>query len=98
MKIQKEEKLILKKLKELSKEIKKHNYYYHTLDKPKIKDSKYDELVKENNELEEKYPHLILDTSPNNLIGSKIKSKFIKIQHKSQMYSLSNAFNEDDIV
>ena len=29
-------KKILKRLKELSKEIKKHNHYYHNLDKPKI--------------------------------------------------------------
>ncbi len=30
--------IILKRLKELSKLIKEHNYNYHTLDKPKITD------------------------------------------------------------
>ena len=37
----KEEK-ILQRLKELAVLIKKNNYYYHTLDKPKISDQKFD--------------------------------------------------------
>ncbi len=97
MKKNKDEKLIVKRLKELSKIIKKHNFYYHNKDKPRISDSDYDLLLNENNELEKKYPHLILSDSPNKLIGSKIKTKFQKIKHISQMYSLGNAFNEDDI-
>ncbi len=97
MKIDKKEKLILEKLAKYSKEINKHNYYYHTLDKPKISDSEYDKLVKENNKLENEYPHLILDKSPNKMVGAKIKNKFEKIKHLSQMYSLGNAFNKNDI-
>ena len=97
MKLEKEDKLILKKLNQLSDKIKKHNYLYHNLDKPIITDAEYDKLVKENNELEKKNPHLILKDSPNQFVGSKIKSKFKKINHLSQMYSLGNAFNEEDI-
>ncbi len=89
---------VIKRLKELANEIEKHNNFYHNLDKPVISDAEYDELVKENNKLEKKYPDLILENSPNNLVGSKVKSKFIKITHESQMYSLSNAFNRKDIL
>ena len=92
------EKLVLLKLKELSNKIKKHNYHYHTLDKPKISDYEYDNLIKENNKLENNYPHLVLDHSPNKIVGSKIKKEFKKITHLSQMYSLGNAFNENDIL
>ena len=81
----------LKRLKKLSILIKKHNNLYHNLDKPKISDSEYDNLLKENNELENKYPDLILKESPNKIIGSKIKNKFNKINHNSQMFSLSNS-------
>ena len=49
----KEEK-ILERLKKLSDLIKKHNYNYHTLDKPKITDKEIDKLVKENDVLEKK--------------------------------------------
>ena len=69
---------IIKRLKELSKLIKKHNYNYHTLDNPKISDKEFDKLVKENDTLEKKYPKLILRNSPNNIYGSKIKENFQK--------------------
>ena len=88
---------ILKRLKELAGLIKQHNYNYHTLDKPKITDKEFDKLVKENDVLEKKYPNLILKESPNKNYGSKIKENFKKIKHDSQMYSLSNAFNNNDI-
>ena len=97
MKIENKEKLILNRLKELSNQIKKHNHLYHNLDKPKISDSEYDKLIEENNILEKKYPHLILEKSPNKIVGSKVKNKFEKINHLSQMYSLGNAFNQDDL-
>ena len=66
--------LIVKKLVKLSKIIDKHNYHYHTEDKPIISDREYDQLVKENLDLEKKYPNLKLDSSPNNKVGSKIKN------------------------
>ncbi len=91
------EKIISKRLKELADLIKKHNYNYHTLDRPKITDQEFDKLVKENDILEKKYPYLILKDSPNKNYGSKIKENFKKIKHDSQMYSLANAFDNNDI-
>ncbi|MDC2978402.1 NAD-dependent DNA ligase LigA [Pelagibacteraceae bacterium] len=88
---------ILKRLKELADLIKIHNYNYHTLDKPEITDQEFDKLVKENDILEKKYPSLILKESPNKNYGSKIKDNFKKIKHDSQMYSLANAFDDNDI-
>ena len=67
------EELILKRLKELADLIKKHNYNYHTLDRPEITDQEFDKLVKENDTLEKNYPSLILKDSPNKNYGSKIK-------------------------
>ena len=64
---------VIKRLIELSKEISKHNHLYHNLDRPKISDSQYDKLIKENNLLENKYPHLTLKNSPNKFIGAKVK-------------------------
>ena len=98
MKKKNQYKQIKQKLKELSKEIIKHNHHYHNLDKPLITDSEYDKLVIENNKLEKKYPNLKLKNSPNKIVGSAIKSKFEKIKHESQMFSLNNAFNRNDIL
>ncbi len=94
---EKNERKIKERLRKLSEIITKHNYYYHKLDKPKITDKDYDNLIRENDRLEKKYPHLVLENSPNKNIGSKIKDKFEKIQHGSQMFSLGNAFEKDDI-
>jgi len=91
------EKKIIQRLEELAVLIKKHNYNYHTLDKPVISDKEFDKLVKENDTLEKKYPSLILKDSPNKSYGSKIKDNFEKIKHNSQMYSLANAFDNNDI-
>ena len=91
------EKKVKNRLEELANLIKKHNYNYHTLDKPKISDKEFDKLVKENESLEKKYPNLILNHSPNKIYGSKVKSNFKKITHVSQMYSLSNAFDNKDV-
>ncbi len=88
---------IIKRLEKLSELIKKHNYNYHTLDNPKISDKEFDKLIRENDTLEKKYPSLVLKNSPNKQYGSKIKENFKKIKHDSQMYSLANAFDNNDI-
>ena len=97
-KISKElEKKITIELKDLSKKISKHNELYHKYDKPIISDYEFDKLIERNNYLEKKYPHLILDYSPNKNIGSDTLEKFKKIKHKEPMLSLGNAFNDNDI-
>ncbi len=91
------EKKVKDRLKTLANLIIKHNKHYHHDDKPIITDKEFDKLVIENNELEKKYPHLILKNSPNNIVGSKLQNKFNKINHKKPMLSLQNAFNKKDI-
>ena len=39
------EEQIIKRLEKLAQLIKKHNYNYHTLDKPKITDQEFDKLI-----------------------------------------------------
>jgi len=93
-----DQKIIIKRLEELANLINKHNFLYHTKDQPKITDDKYDKLVKENFELESKYPELKLDKSPSNKVGGKIQNKFEKSNHLSPMYSLANGFKEEDLI
>ena len=89
---------ITKRLKELANLIERHNYHYHTKDKPQITDREFDKIVKENIELETKYPELKLYKNPSNKIGGKIENKFEKSEHLSPMYSLANGFNEEDLI
>ncbi|MDC0073267.1 NAD-dependent DNA ligase LigA [Alphaproteobacteria bacterium] len=91
---QKEAKLELQRLAE---EIKKHNKYYYDDNSPIISDSEYDELLKLNIEIENKYPKLIKASSPSLSVGSSPNSSFKKIFHTVPMLSLANAFTYSDI-
>ena len=79
----KEDRKIKKRLVYLAELIRIHNYNYHTLDSPKISDKEFDKLVIENDNIEKKYPHLVLKNSPNKNYGSKLKENFVKIVKKN---------------
>lgn len=83
---------------ELVKLVKEADYHYHTLDNPIISDQEYDNLIKELFEIEKKHPEYIELDSPSNRIGGEILDKFGEVIHKIPMLSLSNVFNEEEII
>ena len=86
------------RLMRLAKLIAHHNRLYHADDAPEISDAEYDALVRENNELEAAFPHLIRPDSPNALVGAAVAgSPLAKVTHERRMYSLDNAFADDDV-
>ena len=86
------------RLKEVSKQIQYHNKLYHEKDKPEISDSTFDELIKESNFLEARFPNLSSKYSPNKLVGYPPSKKFLKSTHKLPMHSLPNAFKHSDLI
>ena len=89
---------IEKRIKELVKIINEADYNYHVLDNPTITDQEYDKYLEELNKLESKYPEYIQDDSPTKKIGGQVLDKFEKVTHEKPMMSLSDVFNEDDII
>jgi len=87
----------LEELKHLTKIISYHDKLYYMDDNPSISDSEYDKLRQRNLKLEKEYPHLILENSPSKQVGSKLASKFSKIQHLVPMLSLGNAFTKLEV-
>ncbi|MDA1477119.1 NAD-dependent DNA ligase LigA [Bacillus changyiensis] len=77
--------------------INKYNYEYHTLDDPSVPDSEYDKLMKELIAIEEEFPELKTPDSPSQRVGGAVLDAFQKVQHKTPMLSLGNAFNEEDL-
>ena len=77
---------------------KKHNKLYYEDSSPKISDKKFDELKREILELEKKYKFLNSNFSPSNSIGFKPSKNFLKSKHRVKMLSLSNAFDENDLI
>ncbi len=93
MKISKIEKEYLKKIKLFQE----YNKYYYDKSDPKVTDNEFDILKKEIIELERKYNFLKSEKSPSSSIGFTPSKNFKKVKHKTQMLSLSNAFNEEDL-
>ncbi len=93
MKISKIEKEYLKKIKLFQE----YNKYYYDKSDPKITDSEFDSLKKQIIELESKHKFLKSENSPSKSVGFKPSKNFKKVKHRTQMLSLSNAFNEEDL-
>ena len=79
-------------------ELKKHNKFYYENSSPVISDSEYDKLKQQILDLEKKYTFLKSDFSPSKIVGFKPSKNFTKYKHRQKMLSLSNAFNEDDLI
>lgn len=83
---------------ELIELINKATYEYYVLDNPTITDQEYDRYMQELTGIEEKYPELRREDSPTIKVGGEASKSFSKVTHEVPMLSLSNVFNEDDIV
>ena len=75
-----------------------HSKLYYKSSKPVISDKEFDKLKSEILKLEENYNFLKNKNSPSKLVGYKPSKSFEKYKHKVQMLSLSNAFNEEDLI
>ncbi len=86
-----------KRIEELRRLIREHDYRYYVLAQPVISDYEYDKLYKELLELEKTYPEFVTPDSPTQRVGSDITNEFKPIVHRIPMLSLSNTYNEEDL-
>ena len=70
-------------------------YYIHSISV--VSDYEFDQLLKELEELEIKYPELYDANSPTKRVGGDITKTFETVPHKYPMLSLSNSYSKDDI-
>ncbi len=86
------------RMNELIDIINEADYNYHTLDNPTITDQEYDSYLRELFEIEEAHPEWIREDSPTMHAGGKIIEGFEKVAHKIPMMSLSDVFNESELI
>ena len=92
-----DEKINQKYLKKI-KLFQKYNKHYYDLNDPLVSDQEFDKLKLEIIDLEKKYEYLNSINSPSNSVGFKPSKVFKKIKHSVPMLSLSNAFDENDLI
>ena len=76
----------------------KANYEYYVLDNPTITDQEFDKYLRELILLEKEHPEIVRNDSPTIRIGGEVIDSFKKITHDKPMLSLSNVFNESEIM
>jgi DNA ligase (NAD+) len=85
------------RLNELKELIREHDYNYHVLDRPKISDYEYDQLVHELLKIESDHPNLVTPDSPSQRVGAQPLAEFEKVAHRRPMLSLSNTYSVDEV-
>jgi DNA ligase (NAD+) len=89
---------IKKDYNEKIKNLLKLNKHYYDLNKPLVYDHEYDQIKADILSLEKKYDFLESANSPSKIVGFKPSKTFKKVLHRVPMLSLSNAFDEEDLV
>lgn len=82
----------------LSTELEHHNYNYYVLDKPTISDFEFDKLLEQLIELEKQFPEFLSSNSPSQRVGGQITKSFASVKHHYAMLSLSNSYNQEDLI
>lgn len=88
----------LDKINALTDKLNHYNLKYYQEAISEISDQEFDLLLKELESLEEAHPHLIREDSPTHRVGGTITKDFETVKHKYPMLSLSNTYNEQELI
>ncbi|MBE6302264.1 MAG: NAD-dependent DNA ligase LigA [Parabacteroides distasonis] len=88
---------IKEKIQSLREALEQHNYNYYVLSAPTISDRTFDEMMKELQLLEEKYPEYADPHSPTQRVGSDLSKEFEQVVHQYPMLSLGNTYSEGEV-
>ncbi|MDQ3022075.1 MAG: NAD-dependent DNA ligase LigA [Bacteroidota bacterium] len=89
---------ILKKVQKLKDKITDADYKYYVVASPDIDDYKYDMMLKELTDLENKYSELRTNDSPTQRVSGEPTKIFKTVIHKHPMLSLSNSYSFDELI
>ncbi|MFF5990048.1 NAD-dependent DNA ligase LigA [Prauserella flavalba] len=81
----------------LAEEVRGHQFRYYVLDSPTISDGEFDRLLRELEELEERFPGLATPDSPTQRVGGMFSTEFTAHDHLERMLSLDNAFDLEEL-
>lgn len=82
---------------ELAQTIDEHAYRYYVLDQPTASDAEYDELMRELQTLEERYPGLRTPDSPTQRVAGSYSTLFAPVEHLERLFGLDNVFTIEEL-
>ena len=82
---------------ELREAIRHHVERYYIDNDPEISDEEFDRLLHELERLEGDRPDLVTADSPTQRVAGRPVEGFDTVEHVSQMFSLDNVYNEDEL-
>lgn len=85
------------KIDSLRAELHRHNYNYYVLNAPEISDKEFDDMMRELQDMEQRYPEYQDDNSPTMRVGSDINKNFLQVVHKYPMLSLGNTYSKGEV-
>ena len=88
---------VSKRIEQIRKEIREHDYLYYVLNQPKISDRQYDKLFAELKKLEEANPQFITADSPTQRVSERPLEGFTNVRHAVLMLSMDNTYNADEL-
>lgn len=86
-----------RQIEKLREEIRRHEELYYVNDSPEISDREYDRLLEKLQQLEQAHPELMTPDSPTQRVGGRPAEGFPEVVHSSQMLSLDNSYNIDEL-
>ena len=89
---------VLERVSELRASLDYHNHRYFVLDAPEVSDAQYDVLMRHLRTLEAQHPELVTPQSPTQRVGAEPSSGVAQARHAVQMFSLGNAFDDDELM
>lgn len=81
---------VRRRIEQLRRAIRRHDYRYYVLDRPSISDAQYDRLYAELTRLEGAHPELVAADSPTQRVAGAPLSSFPAVRHLAPMLSLES--------
>lgn len=82
---------------ELSEQLTDASQRYYIANSPTMSDAEYDRLMRDLEDLENRFPALRTPDSPTQKVAGAPSSQFAPVEHLQQMLSLDNAFSADEL-
>lgn len=84
-------------IRQLTERLEEANYRYYVLDDPRMQDYEYDQMLRQLEELEARYPEYASPLSPTKRVGGQALSQFEKVEHAVAMESLQDVFSMEEL-